>query len=161
MRFETRMHRPYLRGCMYRAFLGQQSGRCLSCDNRRTESCRRAVSPGYALEHGCIAPTMVPVACIFSRVAPITRRSSIQSQSCSIRRANVMRPDEHLFILLSLITRIRFRWRKAAAETMIPLPRVNQRMRSRSCAYHSLYEIILSRGLASSKIVVNAGDALR
>src|SRR5690625_6095083 len=38
--------------------IGERSGRCLSCDNRRTESCRRAVSVACASEHGCIAPTV-------------------------------------------------------------------------------------------------------
>gem|GEM_PF-5119471 len=49
---------------------GQRSGRCLSCDNRRTESWLRAVSPGCASEHGCIAPTVVPVSCFFATPMP-------------------------------------------------------------------------------------------
>src|SRR5690625_7391318 len=38
--------------------IGERSGRCLSCDNRRTESCRRAVSVACASQHGCSARTV-------------------------------------------------------------------------------------------------------
>src|SRR5690625_3844114 len=79
------MHRPYGGACivLFRYAhalvnkIGQRSGRCLSCDNRRTGSCRRAVSPGCASEHGCIAPTVGACIVHLQLVACVVTRASM------------------------------------------------------------------------------------
>src|SRR5690625_6476168 len=59
-----------------------RDGRCLSCDNRRTESCRRAVSMGCASEHGCFAPTVGACIVLFRYALNMVNETAQRSGRC-------------------------------------------------------------------------------